>query len=116
MRLPVHCCCDPARRLGWVDVPGNVLRRPGRHVSFLVAEALAVKAGIFSPPTYRPARFIDTEIDELVRTLVPGYFYICEKGQAHTTIPLNIRHLAVKSADKPIETWRQVKAFVEDPR
>jgi hypothetical protein len=28
MKVPVHCCCNPDKRLGWLEVPDN-LARPG---------------------------------------------------------------------------------------
>jgi len=101
--LPVHCCCDPTKRLGWVHVAG--VPRPG-PLSFCTERAsyalmtptrsLLASAEPDRMPELRfnPARHIRTE----VAWLTAG----------------DDTFLAVKSNDYPIEEWRKVVGFIED--
>lgn len=95
MRLPVHCCCEPAKRLGFVDVDDRMVRRGG--VVFL-AHIPGVRGGYET---------LWTEIEYVQLEPYPRRLLPC----GHYTIALRMRVLAVKSADKPLEDWLNVSAF-----
>jgi hypothetical protein len=83
--LPVHCCCEPGKRLGWVPAPST----PG---------PIAFMAG------HRSVNLLDGE------TIMPTKISTCIDWLQDGTG----RRLAVNSADTPIETWRKVPGFIED--
>ena len=89
MRLPVHCCCKPAKRLGWVDVDDRSAR-PGVAIMLTVR---TVESGPARDLSHQH-RAILTQVAELD---LEGFDPI----------------LAVKSADVPIEVWRLVPGFSE---
>jgi hypothetical protein len=93
--LPLHCCCDPALRLGWVPKPPRV-EGPGKVVFVAGLKSTDLLTG----EEHYPER-IYTETAYL-HTTTPG---------GHTDY-----RLAVKSNDVPIETWRKVPGFIEDRR
>lgn len=95
MRLPVHCCCEPAKRLGFVDVDDRLARRGA--VVFL-----AHIPGV--PGAYETLR---TSIEYVQLEPYPRRLLDC----GHYTIALRKRVLAVKSADLPLEDWHNVPAF-----
>jgi hypothetical protein len=91
--LPVHCCCDPAKRLGWVPVPERRLEAPG-PVRFILGHlTLNLETGAVT----RPA-----QLDTVVAWL--------ENCGAYP----HGRQLAVKSADTPLDQWRKIPGFIED--
>lgn len=92
--LPLHCCCDPALRLGWVPRPPQV--DGPRSVIFVAGH---VAKDLLTGEVHYPER-IYTEVAWLVNDFTP-------KGKGR---------LAVKSNDVPIETWRKVPGFIEDRR
>lgn len=88
--LPVYCCCcDPARRLGWVPVsvkqPGPIRFRVGNAASDLFTGQVTA------------ATYIETSIEWL-------------SGSTDGRTEL----LVVKSGEAPIELWRLVRGFIED--
>lgn len=84
--LPVHCCCDPKKRLGWVPAPST----PGPR-SFVVGQpSMNLLTGEVTH-----ARILRTEVA-----------WLDQHGR---------RRLAVKSAHEPVETWRKVAGFIEEP-
>lgn len=91
--VPVHCCCDPNKRLGWVpakEAPGPVTFVLGRP-----------RRSLWDGTVTQPETFT-TEIAYLVN-------FGAVLGDAH-------RFLAVKSNDLPIEKWRLIPGFIEDTR
>ena len=93
--LPLHCCCDPALRLGWVPRPLGV-EGPCKAVYVAGHPTRDLMTG---EVTY-PER-IYTEVEILAVEQVDG---------------TSVERLAVKSNDVPIETWRKVPGFIEDRR
>lgn len=91
MMLPVHCCCTPDKRLGWVPV--RELGRIG-PIRFVTERPLWI-LGPNDEPRFSPPRYIEAAIDRLTLT----------RGE---TI------WAVNSNDHPIEEWRKVRGFIED--
>jgi len=92
--LPVHCCCKPAIRLGYVEVPDGTDRG---SIRFTIPPAFHLQApGPDSGrPRMNPSSYILTEVATL------GY----GDGTGAT--------LAVKSAHLDVETWRRVPGFRE---
>lgn len=88
--LPVHCCCEPWMRLGWVPVPVKYER--GAWIVFWPAPWRSIS----SEPT---AALLEGRITTMVATLVFA------DGTAVD---------AVKSGHVPLEVWREVPGFVED--
>lgn len=87
--LPVHCCCDPSLRLGWVPCrltePGPVVFIAGHVTRDLWIGAVS-------------------SVPERVHTEVASLW---DNGE---------RVLAVKSNEHPIETWRKIPGFIEERR
>lgn len=96
--LPVHCCCDPVKRLGWVPVPGRLRMIDMGHGEGQVTFIAGRDARDLWTGEPLPAPRIHTEIARLTIT----------RNNWQETF------LAVKSADIPIETWRRIPGFVED--
>jgi hypothetical protein len=94
VRIAVHCCCEPAKRLGWVEIPRE-LDHPG-SINFIAMPRLEVDETGDRSIIHGIA--IRTEIQELRIPLGSGFKTI----------------RAVKSAHETIETWRRVKGFIED--
>lgn len=88
--LPVHCCCEPSKRLGWVPVRKQ-RRGPIRFMLGLPSYDMETNV-VTSPPT------LDTEIETIEDDRVRG----CGP------------YLAVKSANQPVDVWRKVSGFVEE--
>lgn len=97
-RLPVHCCCNPALRLGTVEVPGQIYPRP---VVFVIPPAMANRPIpgelVGHDLAMEPARKIWTEIQFL-----------------HFAGTESDAFMAVKSADVPLDVWRQVPGFIPE--
>lgn len=86
--LPVHCCCEPSKRLGYVLAPDRVGRI---NFSWMECFPTSLRLDVVQPPPTRHE----------IHTTVESLHY-------------NGEHiLAVKSAHQPIETWRKVPGFVE---
>ncbi len=101
--LPVHCCCTPDKRLGWVPVGESYRIGPIRFMTERPSWAfdpakwvLTLEEPRHNPPRYNPPRYIETEVARL--TLSRGGDTI----------------IAVNSNDYPIEEWRKVRGFIED--
>jgi len=105
--LPVHCCCEPGRRFGWVPAPSWLVTAtrhrpvavrfhipPEREFIGALDEIRAVEI--------KSGQVIYTEVNELALAPVDG-------GTGEVI-------LAVSSADVPLETWRKVPGFIEDRR
>lgn len=107
--LPVHCCCEPNVRLGWVPVPARRLTKPG-PVHFVVGHHAVA---LWLVPVLATVRRLETSVEELQLVLSPAQRYQCEHGTPHYTVPLTMKILAVKSAHEPIDTWRKIPGFVE---
>jgi hypothetical protein len=88
--LPVHCCCDPERRLGWV--PAQKRLGPVRFV--ITPRSVTLAFDDDAVPVKHPAVTLDAEVEKLHA-----------RGE---TI------LAVKSNDHPIEQWRRVPGWIDD--
>lgn len=106
MTLPVHCCCDPNKRLGWVKLerlpmPGQKLRFCIERASYSLMPSRGVVASADPNRTpdarFNPARYLEVEV---------AWLWL------NTTDEI----LAVKSNDYPIEDWRKVVGFIEDNR
>lgn len=93
--LPVHCCCDPGLRLGWVPVP----------------ERVTAPCNIWFVAGY-PAKDLLTEEVHYPERIFTEVAFL------HTTTPggRTDYQLGVKSNDVPLETWRKVPGFIEDRR
>lgn len=94
MRLPVHCCCEPAKRLGWLEVDDHYAKRGHCYM-------LARVAGFYET--------VDITIEYVQLVLYPRRLLNC----GHYTIQLSSRRLAVKSDDRPLEEWRRLPDFTE---
>ncbi len=90
--LPVHCCCSPSLRIGYVEVPDGAGLGP---IRFTIPPAFHLEApGPDSGrPRMHPASYILTEIATLL-----------DHG---ATV------LAVKSAHLEVDVWRRVPGFRE---
>lgn len=100
--LPVHCCCHPETRLGWVPVPPEVsdpsFRASGGRLRFRfqVPREATFKA-LDTAWMLKPAEIIDAEVQQLMHS----------DGTVEW---------AVKSGHLPIESWRQVPGFIRSTR
>lgn len=88
MRVEVRCCCDPERLIGWINIEG--LPRPGTRVVFPLNNPISLT--LEDPPT--PMKFATLEVAVLR-----------DKGNDS---------IAFKSNDLPIETFRRIRAFMEN--
>lgn len=86
--LPVHCCCDPSLRLGWIPVP--LTKRAGSEFRIVVVSPSKVR-DLGAP---LEMIYIEAEVQWLTRG--------------------DVRTLAVKSGHQPIEVWRRVHGFIEN--
>lgn len=89
-RVEVRCCCDPARLIGFIDVPDDVTLRDGTIVPFQlegVDAAITLQIATWSYPSTRYGDPWGYDDD-----------------------------LAFKSDDTPIETLRRIPGFVEASR
>ena len=102
--LPVHCCCDPQRRLGWVQLPASMAKR-GLNIRLQAGSAPGPGVTGYVP------RWILTTIEELQVCLCPIVPLPC----GHPSVPLYMRRSAVKSADVPLEAWEKVLGFTRLP-
>ena len=91
MRMNVRCCCQPHKILGTVDVPYEFSDR------FVVWEDL--EPINFSPngPTMSP---------NVTRHEIKVRDFLAGNGKAER---------AVYSDDRPIEFWRKIRGFIEEP-
>jgi hypothetical protein len=96
MRLAVHCCCEPAIRLGTVPVPDDFIQHR-RAIRFAIPprSRLVARDGVIEPEQTLPGMEIWTEVAEL--QLSDGTIYY-----------------AVKSAHQPLEVWQRVPGFIAD--
>jgi hypothetical protein len=88
VKVPVHCCCEPGKRLGWLDLPPAAVERG--HVYVMVGGREHV---------------LNIRMIQLQRyryELLP-----C----GHYTAALYFKRQAVDSEDRPLEFWRQVPGF-----
>jgi hypothetical protein len=88
MKLPIHCCCEPGKRLGYINLPdafrkGDIVLRRSGELSVAPAD----------PTAERRVDTIHTEVG----------WILCARGP----------FLAVKSAHLPIEEWRKIPGFSE---
>lgn len=93
--LPVHCCCEPSKRLGWVRIDGERRPKQVRFCTERASYALTRSQMDYGMPMKTPARYIETEIAWLTQG---------------SDRPI----LAVKSAHADITEWRKVVGFIED--
>jgi hypothetical protein len=93
VRVPVHCCCHPSKRLGYVELPRELVKWGA--INFLAMPALTSGRTAAGDCAIIQGKAIRTSIEALV---VGG----------------RVGELAVKSNHEPIEVWRRVKGFVED--
>lgn len=96
--LPVHCCCTPIIRLGYVEVPDD--RTMLGQIVFVI------------PPRFSSAR-IPADRVGFDGAMDPG-------AKIYTTIELlgtskGDAILAVKSAHLDLETWQRVPGFRLEP-
>lgn len=96
--LPVRCCCNPTKLLGWLPVPDKLPVGWGTTISYAVGPLFVFDGS-------QPARS-----DRTVVTLEVGKFHqnFDATGQGPIT------ELAIKSMDHPIETFRKIRGFVEN--
>ena len=92
-KFPVHCCCTPCTRLGYVVVDNP---RFLGEVRFVV-------------------RHDDVSIDREIVTEIATVGHLEARSDGDGEIK-ETRHSvrAVKSAHEPIEVWRRVEGFSED--
>lgn len=92
MRLPIHCCCNPGERLGWIDAPP----REGTVTYSVLKQA-------------QPAGFDKT------RTTEPTIEKVAlEVARLYEADGTGEWKLAVKSMHLPIETLRRLPTFEEE--
>ena len=95
--VPVHCCCDPAKRLGWLPLEQS--RLYPHRLRFVVAPTLEEltrwRDGAMLPEASTVGQ-LETEVCELWRLTD-------EKGPDGQRIPE--RFLALKSGDVPLEEY-----------
>lgn len=108
--LPVHCCCEPERRLGWAPVehPNRltvryIVRQPSRPMWPDGRSGVAVQV-------------LDVEVADLDLTPRKRETYVCREGRVHQTVPVFLRVRALKNADHPLALWEKVPGFIVDPR
>lgn len=103
--LPVHCCCRPQTRLGFVPIRSKL---PANVAMFQVlSESGAVeKVIVTSVATLQTEMTLDESVSEALMNgaLDPSRLI----PYSATTI------VAVKSNHEPIEVWRRVPGFVDD--
>ncbi len=90
--IPVHCCCDPSRRLGFVSHPN--LRRIGDRLWLALPPPW---------PALHPPRADDVP---------PGAAYV-EIVVDSLEVDGEVMP-AIKSQDRPIEWWLTVPGFARD--
>jgi hypothetical protein len=95
--LPVHCCCSPNRRLGWIsDLRGpGEWGRPG-SLSFLMTPVADL--GASDALSVEPAEKIQTEAADIID-------YRLDRREIT---------LAVKSAHRTADEWGRVAGFIRD--
>lgn len=98
-RLAVRCCCDPARLLGYLQVPDNVEVRDGEIVGFVAKPEASVEAAL------EDAWVVTLRVDLTIATWSRPVRRFGEWWD-HSD-------LAWKSNDTPIETLRRLPGFVE---
>lgn len=108
MRVKVRCCCDPAKLLGWVELPPDKIRE-GEVVHFTLRDS--------APPELASAEedfavFGRTAAPE--RLSLPVAFW---QGEIRPTEKAWERDagLAIKSNDTPMEKLRRIHGFQEAP-
>ena len=101
--LPVHCCCEPGRRFGWVPAPSWLRDARRAAVRFHIPPEREFIGALdeLQSAEIKSGQVIYTEVNELA--LAP----------IRSDDPCEII-LAVNSADQPIEVWRQVPGFIEE--
>lgn len=104
--VPVHCCCNPAKRLGWIPLEQS--RLYPHRLRFVVAptfEELTGRRDSSEPPTSSTLGQLETEVCELWRLTD-------EKDADGQRIPETF--LALKSGHQPLEVWKRVRGFQAD--
>lgn len=94
MKYEVRCCCMPTKLLGHVETDMRMER--GRKIVFALAP-LSVTA----PP--------ETLTTEAATINIPRFNF----DSFESYLDGYESHLAIKSNDYPIETWRRVAGFTE---
>lgn len=94
--LPVHCCCAPSKRLGWVPVPASAMGKPG-HYSFVQT---GDRRRLWSNRTGQG----DASKAETVVIHTEIALLDAEEGS----------YYAVKSAHVDVAGWRRVAGFVAE--
>lgn len=82
MKMPINCCCDPTRLLGFVEVPRGEDLKPEDLISFLTCEGpLQLPMGNLSglASSHPAIKSMDTPMEVLES--IPGF----EKFHAPTT-------------------------------
>lgn len=111
MKFPVHCCCTPGLRLGWVEVPEDIAR--GGVVMFARSKPLEV-----GPPYLGPGAVMN--VAPTIRAQLRTIQYPARKTEILSdgtlTVPVTVIRPAFDSGDQPIEAWREVPGFIEDQK
>ncbi len=104
--VPVHCCCNPEKRLGWLPLEQSRLypHRLRVLVQPTLEELTRLRPG-GELPAVSTAGQLETEVCELWRLTD-------EKDPDGQRIPE--RFLALKSGDVPLEVWKRVRGFQAD--
>lgn len=105
MLVPVQCCCEPGKRLGWLELPPEKVRA-GEQLRFVTFEAPATRVGEYLPPRVQ-ATVLETEVRWHQRLAYPARLLDC----GHYTVPIIVKRLAVSSHDHALEEWTRVRAF-----
>lgn len=106
-RLPVHCCCNPEKRLGTVPVH----RLPMGVAMFQVMPEPCPDR---DRPYEKPERVIVTKVAKI--RVDDGDLCAIMGDRIVDMFVKPIReHEAVKSNHEPIEVWRRVPGFEEEP-
>jgi hypothetical protein len=96
--LEVRCCCQPAKLLGFLELPEKPAL--GAEVKFALTWAPGVQRAQSDPPA--------------IVALTWGSWSSCQYSTVDGTIVRAIaRGEAFKSNDTPIETLRRISGFVE---
>lgn len=104
--VPVHCCCNPETRLGWLPLEQS--RLYPHRLRFVVQptlEELTRRRDGSEPPMGSAFGQLETEVCELWRLTD-------ERDPDGARIPE--RFMALKSGDVPLEVWKRVRGFQAD--
>jgi hypothetical protein len=107
--VPIQCCCEPGRRLGWLDLPPDKVRNGARLRYVIYAAPPTPWAPVFPgrlPPPIQ-AEVLEAEVRWHWRVAYKAALLPC----GHYTIPLVVKRLAVSSHEHPLEKWQRVRDF-----